>query len=125
MPATLLGTTGNFGIPQDEAGVIINDYSLDYSHQEKPVLNKSGDIIGMAMYQEVCDVKFSGLVPATSPFATKLAAALTVTNAIPDHLQGGVTGTTILHGVGRASNNEDFEKIDVEAKHYPLLTVVP
>ena len=44
MPASLLGTTGNWGIPQDEAGILITDLSFDYSNQEKPVLDKGGEI---------------------------------------------------------------------------------
>ena len=47
MAATFLGTTGNWGIPQDEAGIIITDLSFDYSNQEKVVLDKGGEIIGL------------------------------------------------------------------------------
>jgi hypothetical protein len=46
MAASLLGTTGNWGIPQDEAGIIITDLSFDFSNQEKPVMDKGGEIIG-------------------------------------------------------------------------------
>ena len=35
MAASLLGTTGNWGIPQDEAGILITDLSFDFSNQEK------------------------------------------------------------------------------------------
>ena len=36
MAAELLGTTGNWGIPLDEAGIIITDLNFDFSNQEKP-----------------------------------------------------------------------------------------
>jgi len=46
MAASLLGTTDNWGIPEDEAGIIITDLSFDFSNQEKPVMEKGGQIIG-------------------------------------------------------------------------------
>ena len=45
MAATFLGTTGNWGIPNDQSGIIISDLSFDYSQQEKTVLDKSGEIM--------------------------------------------------------------------------------
>ena len=56
MAASLLGTTGNWGIPQDEAGILITDLSFDFSNQEKPVLDKGGEIIGLSLYQEMAEV---------------------------------------------------------------------
>jgi len=124
MSATLLGTTGNWGIPQDEAGILITDLSFDFSNQEKPVLDKGGEIIGFSLYQEVVEVKISGLVSKDSPFSGKIGAAITLANTVPDHLQAA-GGTTILMQVSRALNNEDFEKIDLTARHYPFVSVVP
>ena len=122
MAASLLGTTGNWGIPSDEAGIIITDLSFDFSNQEKPVMDKGGEIIGLALFQEKIEIKLSGLVSKDSPFAGKIGAALTVANAIPAHLQAS-GGTTILMQVSRALNNEDFEKIDLTATHYPFLSL--
>ncbi|MCX6880441.1 MAG: hypothetical protein NTW21_42545 [Verrucomicrobia bacterium] len=48
MAATFLGTTGNWGIPNDETGILITDISFDYSNQEKTVLDKSGEIVAVA-----------------------------------------------------------------------------
>jgi hypothetical protein len=42
MAAQLLGTTGNWGILQDQAGILITDQSFDFSNQEKPVLSDFG-----------------------------------------------------------------------------------
>jgi hypothetical protein len=120
MAATFLGTTGNWGIPQDETGIIITDLSFDYSNQEKVVLDKGGEIIGLALYQEKAEIKLSGLVKKTSPFAGKIGAALALTNAVPVHMQAS-GGTTIIKQISRALNNEDFEKIDITATNYPLV----
>jgi hypothetical protein len=121
MAATFLGTTGNWGIPQDESGIIITDLSFDYSNQEKVVLDKGGEIIGLALYQEKAEIKLSGLVKKTGAFAGKIGAALALTNAVPAHMQSS-GGTTIIKQISRALNNEDFEKIDITATNYPLVS---
>lgn len=121
MAASLLGTTGNWGIPQDETGILITDLSFDFSNQEKPVLDKGGEIIGLSLYQEMAEIKLSGLVKKDSPFAGKVGAALALANTVPAHLQSS-GGTTILTQVSRSLNNEDFEKIDLTAKNYPFVT---
>jgi hypothetical protein len=120
MEPTLLGTTGNWGIPEDEAGILITDLSFDFSNQEKQVLDKSGEIIGLSLYQEKVEIKLSGLVAKTSSFNGKIGAAITLANAIPAHLQQS-GGTTVLMQVSRSLNNEDFEKIDLTATHYPFI----
>ena len=120
MAASLLGTTGNWGIPQAEAGILITDLSFDFSNQEKPVLDKGGEIIGLALYQEMAEVKISGLVSKDTPFSGKIGAALALANTVPAHLNG-TGGTTIIVSISRSLNNEDFEKIDITAKYYPFL----
>ena len=124
MAASLLGTTGNWAIPNDQDGILITDQSFDFSNQEKPVLDKGGEVIGLSLYQEMVEIKISGLVAKDSPFAGKIGAALALANAVPAHLQAS-GGTTILMQVSRSLNNEDFEKIDLTAKHYPFVTIAP
>lgn len=121
MAANLLGITGNWGIAQDETGVLIVDLSYSYSNQEKMVLDKGGEIQGLAFYQEQIEIKLSGLVKKDSPFAGKLSAPLTLANAVPAHLNA-TGGTTVISQIERSLNNEDFEKIDITAKHYPYVT---
>jgi hypothetical protein len=120
MAATFLGTTGNWGIPNDQAGILITDLSFDFSNQEKTVLDKAGEIVGLSLYQEKVEIKLSGLVAKTSSFSGKIGAAIALANAIPAHLQAS-GGTTILMQVSRSLNNEDFEKIDLTATHYPFV----
>ena len=88
----------------------------------KAGLDKGGEIIGLALYQEKVEIKLSGLVAKTSPFNGKIGAALALANAIPAHLQA-TGGTTILMQISRSLNNEDFEKIDITAIHYPFVTI--
>jgi hypothetical protein len=121
MAATFLGTTGNWGIPNDQPGILITDLSFDFSNQEKTVLDKAGEIIGLSLYQEKVEIKLSGLVAKTSSFSGKIGAAIALANAIPGHLQQASGGTTVLMQVSRSLNNEDFEKIDLTATHYPFV----
>jgi hypothetical protein len=121
MAATFLGTTGNWGIQNDQPGILITDLSFDFSNQEKTVLDKAGEIIGLSLYQEKVEIKLSGLVAKTSSFSGKIGAAIALANAIPGHLQQASGGTTILMQVSRSLNNEDFEKIDLTATHYPFV----
>ena len=122
MSANLLGITGNWGIPNDQPGIIITDLSFDFSSQEKQVLDKAGEVIGLSLYQEKAEVKISGLVAKTAPFSGKISAALALANAIPAHLQN-TGGTTILMQISRSLSNEDFEKIELTATHYPFVTI--
>ena len=122
MEPTLLGTTGKWGIPEDETGVLITDFGIDYSNQEKTCLNKSGEITGLSFYQELFEIKFSGLIPKTNAFSGKIGSPLTLINAIPAHLQNSTGGMTIITGISLSMNSEDFQKIDVTAKHYPFVS---
>ena len=122
MGATCLRTIGNWGIPILQHGIPITDLSFDFSNQEKTVLDKAGEIIGLSLYQEKVEIKLSGLVAKTSSFSGKIGAAIALANAIPAHLQQATGGTTILMQVSRSLNNEDFEKIDLTATHYPFVT---
>ena len=120
MAANMLGTTGNWGIPQDEAGMLIIDLAFDFSIQEKPVLTRVGEVQGLSLFGEMAEGKAGALVASTGGFSEKVGAALTLANAFPAHLTE-TGGTTIITAISRTLNNEDFEKIDLSFKHYPFL----
>ena len=48
MAATFLGITSNWGITADVTGILITDLSFDYSNQEKTIMDKGGEIVGLA-----------------------------------------------------------------------------
>jgi hypothetical protein len=120
MAATELGTTGVWGINADESGMLISDISYDYSQKDRPVLSKIGEVIGVALWQQKCDIKFSGLIPDSAPFASKLGAVLTIANTIPDHMASS-GGKTVLMGLSRKAAQEDFQQVDVSAVNWPLM----
>ncbi len=122
MSATQLGVTGNWGIPNDQPGILITDYSFDFSNEQKEVLDKGGEITGLSLYKEKCEIKISGLVAKLSSFSGKIGAPLALANAMPGHLQS-TGGNTITKQINRSLNNEDFEKIDITATHYPYVVI--
>lgn len=122
MAATLVGTTGTWGIAQDETGLLIETIDFDYKDKEKAVLNKSGETQGYSFYDEMVDVSLKGLATSTTPFSGTLAGSLSLANAIPDHLSGSVSGgRNIIRGVKKALNIEDFVKFDISSRYCPLI----
>lgn len=120
MSATALGTTGIWGIDQDETGVLISDIAFDFSIQDKPVLNRVGEVQGLSLYGAKCDIKYSGLFPSINGFATKLGSTLVLVNDIPD-LMPAAGGLVVVMGASVASAAEDWKKLDVTAVNHPSL----
>ena len=81
MSATLIGTTGNWGVPTDQTGSIIESQSLEYTNKERPVLTKAGETQGLSFYDEQISINLSGLVPTSSAFSGALTSTLTVSNS--------------------------------------------
>ena len=121
MSATALGVTGVWGLEHTETGVIQSDFTFDFSIQEKTVLTIQGEVQGLSLYGAKCELSFKGLVPKTSPFASKLGTALTLTNTLTD-LMPSSGGTTVIKGITKTGNYENFQEFDVKATNYPALT---
>lgn len=123
MAATLIGTTGKWGVPNDETGIIIESLDFDYQTKEKEQLNKSGEVSGLSLYGETVAVSLRGEVPVSTPFAGKTAGTLTIANDVPAHSTASLTSARcIIKNVKRSPNREDFEKIEVGGTIYPLIT---
>jgi hypothetical protein len=123
MSATLIGTTGSWGITSDQTGLLLESIDFDYKDKEKAVLNKSGETIGYSFYDEMVETSIKGLATSTSPFAGTLGANLAMSNAIPDHLQGTVTGgQNLIRSVKKSLAIEDFVRFETMARYCPLIT---
>ena len=122
MAATLIGTTGAWGIASDETGLIIESLDFDYKNKEKEVMNKSGDPVGFSFYGETCDVSLKGLAPLSSAFSGKLCDTLALANAVPAHTVGSLSGArNIIKSIKKGLNIEDFVKFDIGSTMYPLI----
>src|SRR5687768_16835104 len=125
MAATLIGTTGVWGITDDETGIIVESLDFDYQTKEKEQLNKQGEVSGLSMYGETVAVSLRGQVPTATPFTGKTAGTLTIANDIPAHSTATLTSARcVIKNVKRGSAREDFESLEVGGTIYPLISAV-
>ena len=91
MAATFLGTTGNWGIPDDESGILITDLAFDFSNQEKSVLDKGGEVIGLFEADGMLLDAAQGLVrrhvPLTSASEIEEAYLAGTSESEEDHIE--------------------------------------
>ena len=105
-----------------ETGVITDNITWDYSVENKRIRNGTGNTIGKTYFDEVISINFTGFIPTTTPFATTLAAALTLVTTPADYLSGSVGSLTVVEGINRTHSNEDYKRLEITAMHHPLLT---
>ena len=124
MPATTIGTgSGNWGVGADETGIIMGGFDLDSQASTKELPDRQGCAVGLSVYNEKIAINMSGYVMLSTTPTQQVGDVITLTNTlILTHIQG-TTGKVVCEGVKRSRANEDFEKIDVTATLYPLLTV--
>ena len=115
MSATLVGTTGTWGIASDETGLIIE--TLDFDQKlggEKAVKNKTGDTIGLSMYDKQYDVAMKGLATSAGGFSGTIAGTLTVSNTAP----AGYAGASVIKSIKKSLNIEDFVRFEIGGTVY-------
>lgn len=124
MAATLINATGlQFGIKEDEDGLIIEKVSRSFKDKSKPVLSKQGETIGFARYDKSADITISGLKKATGSLVALAVGAIVTDANVANETEGhGVTGgSLILNEVSEDETQEDFLKIDLKLTRYPLI----
>ncbi|MGA0019467.1 MAG: hypothetical protein ACO3IL_05690 [Steroidobacteraceae bacterium] len=119
--ATSFGTAAPFGLTF-ETGIITDSLSYSYTQENKALRNGTGDITGKTYYNEQIEVSISGYIPTSTPYATTLAAAITLVTAPEDYLKGSIGTTTIVESVTRSHTIEDYQRIEVTAMNHPLIT---
>jgi hypothetical protein len=123
MPATTIGTgSGNWGVAANETGIIMSGFDLDTQASTKELPDREGCAVGLAVYNEKIAISISGYVMASTTPTQKVGSVITLTNTVAlTHLQA-TTGKIVCENVKRARANEDFERIDITATLYPLIT---
>jgi hypothetical protein len=123
MAATLIGTTGNWGITSAETGLLIQTLEQDSVIDEALVKNNVGEDTGGAYYNDRVEVSFSGLMASTSGFSKQIGESITFANTIANtHLQASTAGVTVLKQVTLRKENEGFESVDGRAVKHPFFT---
>lgn len=125
MPAialTLLGTVGIFGIGADESGMIVESIDDTSKKKTKDVLSRQGNRIGRSDYDYSIDISIKGKIAATSGWAQKISAELTIANAISAaHLPTDTpAGKTYIDEVKRSRAVEDWIGLDISAEMLPF-----
>jgi hypothetical protein len=118
--ATQFGTAATFGLTF-ETGIITDSISYSYSQESKVLKNGTGDTTGKSYYDERCEIAIAGYIPTATPFATTLAALITLVTAPTDFFVGSVGTKTIVESVTKSTSNEDYQRIEVSAMHHNLI----
>ena len=81
-----------------------------------------GDTIALSYFDERIEVSISGFVPGATPFATTLAAAITLVTAPTDYLKGSVGSLTVVESVTRTHSSEEYQRLEITAMNHSLVT---
>jgi hypothetical protein len=122
---SLLGTVGVHGIAADETGMVIESFDATTKKQSNFLKNRVGNRIGRADYDHSIEISFKGAITATSPFAQKVSAELTLTNTLSvAHLPSGAgTGKTYIDEIQSTRGREDWQNVSVQAEMLPCFPV--
>ena len=118
--AQQFGTEATFGLTF-ETGVITDSIGYSYSNESKVLKNGTGDVTGKTYFNESAEVTYSGYIPTASAYTGAIGAAITLVTALPDFFSGTVGTDTIAEGVTLAYSSEDYQRVDVNATHHPLM----
>ncbi len=119
--ATQFGTASTFGLTF-ETGVITDSITYSYSQDSKMIRSGSGDTTGKTYYDERCEIAIAGFIPTSSPFATTLAAEITLVTAPTDYFKGSVGTKTLVESITKTTSNEEYQRIEVSSMHHPLIS---
>jgi hypothetical protein len=123
MAATLLGLAGSFGIAADQTGVIIESQSETTRSERKYLRTRQGERSGMAAYDDSVEFRITGAVPSATPFAGKINASFTASNAIALTHANGTGGSVVCYEVSTEANQEEFKTIEISGEALPYLTI--
>lgn len=121
MPATPLGTVGVHGIDEDETGMVIESIEDTTKKKSNFLLDKVGCRVGRADYDHSVEITIKGQFTASTPWAQKVSAEITLANTISAaHLPSGLgTGMTLIDEVQRSRGREDWQGLTVAAEMLP------
>jgi len=116
--ATSFGTGSTFGLTF-ETGIITDNITYSYGHESKVLRNGTGDVSGKTYYDERIEISIAGYIPTSPPYATTLAAAITLVTTPTDYLKGSVGSSTIVESITRTHTSEDYQRIEISAMNHP------
>ena len=115
MPATTIGQTGlSFGLTA-ESGMLVQSFSETRNVEKAEVRNATGDVVGLALYNQTDSLSFSGTI--TGSYSTTAGAVLaTLANAT------STGGRIVVDSVTLNRAPDAFVTVDVSATRYPNMS---
>lgn len=116
---TLYGTTPEFGIKNNESGILVESMDFDGSMEKYEQKNNMGKVIGVYIIDEKLSFSMSGALPLNGEFTLSMGSSLVLNNTIPDIWNTTPTATTVfVETVKRSLSNSDAVKVDVSGTVY-------
>ena len=115
MPATTIGQTGlSFGLTA-ESGMLVQSFSETRNVEKAEVRNATGDVVGLALYNQTDSLSWSGTITGT--YSTTAGAVLaTLANAT------STGGKIVVDSVAFSRSPDAFVTVDVSATRYPNMS---
>lgn len=111
-----MGATLEFGISDDEAGLVTQSVDVTLKSDKKEVRNKSGDVATVSYYNKTNDIKIDGFGTAGQDIGDSLSLAGTYLTLV---------GAAFVEEVSVQKANEDHVKSSVKATAYCGIAVGP
>jgi len=118
--------SGDFGIDEDEDGIIVQSISVSSSAEKAEVRDRCGSIVGVSYYGYLQEITLEAVLEEGSTYTPRVATVFAINNQTPDRFPTSITGGTVLiEDIDDTWTAGDYKKISVKASYYPAITATP
>lgn len=110
MPATIIGNSLNWGMPNEEASLATQSVSVTNKSDKKEVRDAQGYISTVAFYNQTSEISIEGYGDA---LGLTIGTSLSVNSSSSD-----IVSTVYIDEVTLDYSNEDFTKSSISATAY-------
>lgn len=119
--STTIGNEGVFGVAAENE-MVIQSITFGYASDEAVLPDNEGDEISVTKYNEKVSVDITAKV-STTAFSGLVGSELSLSNVMPDHLQGSVSsGALVIDDITVSKSNTDYSEISIKATYRPKIT---
>lgn len=121
----LYGTTPEFGIPDEEQGILVESMSFDGKMEKYEQKNHKGKVCGVHIIDETLGFSMAGALPLGGLYKLTMGSSLLLANSIPEIWNTKPSATTVfVETVKRSLTNNGPVKLDVGGTVYGFGTPV-
>ena len=115
---------GQWGIPAEQTGILLESVTYNFTTSEDAISDRTGNDIGVTMYNEMVDFSLKGKLPKTSTFSGTLASSLVLGVSLSgySYLNGGISGLALINSINVDLGNKSYAGIEVSGKQRPNVT---